>query len=223
MTDVILLSHGSPDPRARAAAEDLGRRVQERSVADDLPVRIHNAVLDHGPSLTEVTRRLADRDVSSAIVVPAFVTPAFHVRVDVPAAREEAERATGVRLHVTDPIGTDRLLIHAMDDALPDGPVVLAVAGTRDAQAIAALEEVSTDWARDRGASVTVGHASQSSPTVSEALAKAPLASVASLVLYPGVLPDRIRASAADRVTTEPLYAHDATVQVILERIRGAA
>jgi sirohydrochlorin ferrochelatase len=216
--DVILLSHGSPDPRAQDAAIELARSVEANLVSG----RVHCAFLQHGRSLTDVCQSLADHGIGRVVVVPAFVTPAFHVRVDVPAAVEDAQATSGIVLNVTDPIGADPGLIDALDDLLPSGPVVLAVAGTKEVPALTTLAHVADDWATQRGSDVTVAHASQSTPTVDDAVAASPHASVVAFVLFPGVLPDRISAAATGRFLTPPLCELPETTSVIVRRLGKA-
>ena len=224
MIDVILLAHGSPDPRAQAAAEEFALAV-EVVHAD---AQVHCAFLDHGPSLTDVVTTLADEGIGRAVVVPAFLSHAFHVRVDVPREIEAAQRATGVELVTTMPIGTDGALLELLDELLPEGPVTLAIAGTRDPHAEEQLRRVAERWSRRRASPVVLAHASMGSPTVPEAIeeleaASGTRASVAAFVLFPGVLPDRITQAAGDRFVTDPLYTTPAAVGIVVERIRGAA
>ena len=84
----VLLAHGSPDARHSATLERLRSRVAEPLAAAGRGsthlVYIEN---DH-PRPEELGPRL-DGDVT---VVPMLITPAFHARVDVPAA----VRALGV-------------------------------------------------------------------------------------------------------------------------------
>jgi sirohydrochlorin ferrochelatase len=222
--DVILLSHGSPDPRAAVAARRLADEVENRLRGE----RVHCAFLQFGPSLADVCASLADQGITEAVVVPAFLTPAFHVRVDVPAAIDAAREGTGMALRVADPIGADAALVDALDDELPPGPVVLAVAGTADADADANLRRIARGWAERRGDRVMVAHASQGRPNVAEALIAmeaeaSERASVAALVLFPGRLPDRIAAAAGQRTVTAPLFSSPALVDVVLKRIEAAA
>jgi sirohydrochlorin ferrochelatase len=222
--DVVLLSHGSPDPRAAAAARRLADAVENRLRGE----RVHCAFLQFGPSLAEVCAGLSVEGLGRAVVVPAFLTPAFHVRVDVPAAVDAARESTGMALRVTDPIGADAALVDALDHELPPGPVVLAVAGTADADANANLRRIARAWASRRGDRVMVAHASQGRPNVAEALISMEAeasgrASVAALVLFPGRLPDRIAAAAGQRTITTPLFSSPATVDVVVRRIEAAA
>jgi sirohydrochlorin ferrochelatase len=219
MIDVVLLAHGSPDPRAQDAARVLATAVEERLDGG----RVHCAFLQHGRSLTDVCIELAGVGVQRVVVVPAFLTPAFHVREDVPVAADVARQVSLVDLVVTEPIGTDPLLVQSLDRELPPGPVVLAIAGTSDTSAQERLARISAEWSLRRGELVVVAHASQGSPTVAEALEEHHDAAVAALVLFPGLLPDRIARAAAPRPVTAPLYSSPATVEVVIARIREAA
>jgi sirohydrochlorin ferrochelatase len=224
MHDVILLAHGSPDPRAAAAARRLADAVEGRLRGG----RVHTAFLQFGPTLADVCRELELEGIGRAIVVPAFLTPAHHVRVDVPAAVESARDQTALALCLTEPIGTDPLLVESLDRDLPAGPVILAIAGTADADAESSLRRIARAWSGRRGEKVVVAHASQGRPSVDEALIATEAeseqrASVAALVLFPGRLPDRIVASAGPRSVTAPLYDAPAIVDVVVSRIEAAA
>ena len=223
MTAVVLLSHGSPDARSSAAANELARRTTAESGSP-----VVTAFLQHNaPDLTERCRRLVEAGHTEAVVVPMLITPAFHARVDVPEAVDGAVASTGIRLAVTSPLGTDPLLVDALDRQLPPGPVVLAAAGTGDPAARERLDALAARWAESRSAPVSVGYASQAGPDVATAIARIESdtgaeAAVASFVLYPGVLPDRIATAAAGRRVTPPLATAPEVIHLILERVRQA-
>jgi sirohydrochlorin ferrochelatase len=219
MTAVILLAHGSPDPRAAEATHDLASRVQER-----VGLVARAAFLQHADdTLAAVCERLAAEGERSAVVVPALLTQAFHARSDVPTAVQDARRRSRVALRTSAPIGTDPRLLRAMDRHLPLGPRVLATAGTRDPRAQADLERLAATWGPD----AVVGHAAQAHPDVTRAIADLEertgrQATVGSFVLFPGLLPDRIRAAAADRPLSPPLGGAPETVEVIVDRLDAA-
>jgi sirohydrochlorin ferrochelatase len=223
MTAVVLLSHGSPDARSSAAAHELARRAARES--GDTVVA---AFLQHDqPDLTARCRQLADEGHSDVVVVPMLITPAFHARVDVPAAVGDAVTSTGIQVVLAEPVGTDPLLIDALDRLLPSGPVVLAAAGTGDPAARHRLDALAAAWAERRSAPVAVGYASQAAPDVATAIAAlesatGSVAAVASFVLYPGVLPDRIAAAAAGSRVTPPLATTPEVIHLIRERVRQA-
>jgi sirohydrochlorin ferrochelatase len=151
---VVLVAHGSRDPRAAAATRALATAVGRARPSWD----VHVAFLDHaGPRPLDVLASLPGR---RAVVVPLLLTKAFHGRVDIPAVlTAAAELPVSVTLaEVLGPvplsapasataIGVPSLLIDSLVRRLPasslDG-VVLAAAGTRNAAARATVE-----WAAD--------------------------------------------------------------------------
>jgi len=219
MRPIVLMGHGSPDARSAAALRQLARAVSRR-----LPTTlVEVAFLDHDePSLTAVATDLASAGHTSAVVVPAFLTTAFHVRSDVPRAVAAAESTSGMSLSVSAPIGPDERLIEAMDAHLPAGaPLVLAVAGTRDPQALADLDALAASWSRSRGTEVVVAHAAMSEPDVPTGIARVRTAgepAVAAYVLFPGVLPDRIADAAQGLVCSPPVGLDAAVVDIVIDR-----
>ncbi len=224
MNTVILLAHGSPDSRSGEATHALATTLQSRSF--DSVVRA--AFLQHNePNLTDAVATLLAEGHTEIVLVPAFLSGASHVRVDVPAAVEAAEQATGAVLTLSDPIGPDGMLLAALDRLLPPGPAVLATAGSTDPSAQRALARVAETWAEQRQAPVVVAYASLAEPDVATALRQIEMvsgerAAVASYVLFPGVLPDRISAAAQDRLVSAPLYSALETVTLIESRVATA-
>jgi sirohydrochlorin ferrochelatase len=224
MTAVILLAHGSPDPRSSEATRELASTLQSRSFDSTVLA----AFLEHdAPNLTEAVRKLVGDGHDEIVVVPAFLSGASHVSKDVPAAVEAAETATQLPLTVSDPIGPDGTLLSALDRLLPPGPAVLATAGSTDPRARRALGRIATTWAAQRQAPVIVAYASQAEPDVATALRMleeetGERAGVASFVLFPGVLPDRIAAAADGRPLSAPLYSALETVTLIESRVASA-
>jgi sirohydrochlorin ferrochelatase len=135
---VVLVAHGSRDPRAAASTVALARAVGRARPGWD----VRTAYLDHaGPRPLEVLRSLPAG--SQVVIVPLLLTAAYHGRVDVP---EIVAAAAGLPLDVrladvlgpSSADGVPSLLIDALVRRLPsadfDG-VVLAAAGTRSAAA----------------------------------------------------------------------------------------
>lgn len=216
---IVLLGHGSPDPRAAAGLRSLARAVARARTS----LRVEVAFLDHDePGLTGLTADLAAEGIRRCTLVPAFLSTAFHVRADVPRVVAHAEAATGVRIDVTAALGPDTALLDLLDQRIPaTAPVVLASAGTRDAAARADLERLAEQWSARRGADVVLGFAAMAEPDVVTALATLPRSDappvVASYVLFPGVLADRIAANAGDVDVSAPLG--DDVVQLVLARV----
>ena len=132
----VLLAHGSPDPRHSRTLERLRERVADRlreaGRGDTVVVYIEH---DH-PRPHELGPTLADE----VTVVPMLITPAFHARVDVPAAVRALGRG-GAPVRVAPALGGDPLLLDAVDERLraaghdPDRPALLVAGGSSSGQA----------------------------------------------------------------------------------------
>ena len=146
---VVLVAHGSRDPRGAAATEALARAV--RRLRPDWDVRA--SYLDHaGPRPLDVLAALPGR---RAVVVPLLLTKAYHGRIDIPAVLSAAaELPVSVTLaEVLGPVAAfpapevPALVLDGLVRRLPSAgldAVVLAAAGTRDPAARATVE-----WAAD--------------------------------------------------------------------------
>ncbi|HEU4912619.1 MAG TPA: sirohydrochlorin chelatase [Actinomycetes bacterium] len=222
---LVAVAHGSRDPAATRATEDLLGAV--RRARPDLDVV--GAYLDHArPALDEALREVH----GPAVVVPLLLGAAYHSRVDIPAAI-----AASGRLAVqADVLGPDPLLLDALERRLgevgvrrgdPATAVVLAAAGSSDPAAVADVRRLARGWA-DRGWwAVVPAFASAADPSVQEAVADlrrrgAPRVAVASYVLFPGLFADRLAAAGAD-VTGPPLGAAPELVSLLLARYGAAA
>nr|BFE68084.1 hypothetical protein GCM10020092_013850 [Actinoplanes digitatis] len=145
---VVLVAHGSRDPRAAAATESLAR-----AVGDAYPLwDVRAAYLDHSvPRPRQVLADFEARGHGRAVLVPLLLTAAYHGRVDVPG-EIAAARADGLGMDVetADVLGpfdgqVSPLLLGGLEqrlgEAAPGGldAVVLAAAGTRDSAARATV------------------------------------------------------------------------------------
>jgi sirohydrochlorin ferrochelatase len=84
---VVLVAHGSRDPRAAASTEALAHAVRRAHPE----WTVHASYLDHaGPRPLDVLTALPPG--RRAVVVPLLLTAAYHGRVDVPAILAEAAR-----------------------------------------------------------------------------------------------------------------------------------
>lgn len=135
---IVLLAHGSPDPRHRADVEVLAEAVASRA---DAPVSA--AYLDHhGPTPTDVARR-----VGAAWVVPLLLSAGFHRRVDVPAALAQMRAVAGGPFELVAPAFPSAGLLDAAAELIlsagvrPDRSrrVVLVVSDSRSSDLVAQL------------------------------------------------------------------------------------
>ena len=232
---VVLLSHGSPDPRARLANDLLSRRVGHR-----LNAAVSLASLDHDKArLDGAVAHLQERDINEIVVVPLLLNVAYHATSDVPEQTTQVKVSyPGIKLRVARPVGADATLLKGLDAVLkasgfrpaPDTGVVLASAGSafesaRARHAALALGSPSLGW---RGSAVAF--ASGPGPRVSDAVATLRESGlerivVAPFVIAPGVLSHRI-ASEARAVgaipVTSTLHSTDAAVDVVCRRVEAA-
>ena len=180
----VLLAHGSPDPRHAGTLERLRQRVSG-PLREAGKGETHLVFLEHnapspqqlGPSLTG--------DVS---VVPLLITPAFHARVDVPAAAR-ALATGGARVRTTRALGGDPLLLEAVDERLvavgydPAEPTLLVAGGSSSGQAGQSLRSLLEAHARPGWLSMTL-HAPRAGAAIGRAVVPATLAG--------GVLHDKV-------------------------------
>lgn len=146
--DIVLLAHGSPDPRHSTGVETLAANVRE------LPSHrtVHTAYLDHhAPTPRDLGGALGER----AVVVPVLLTPAFHAKVDVPAAVQQIA-ASGTVVELAAPLGPHHLLLDGVEELLaaegvsPSATtaVLLYAAGSSDGAALATVGRTLEDHPR---------------------------------------------------------------------------
>ncbi|MGK5679051.1 sirohydrochlorin chelatase [Actinoplanes sp. URMC 104] len=236
---VVLVAHGSRDPRAAAATSALARAVRRAHPSWD----VHASYLDHaGPRPLDVLAALPNR---RAVVVPLLLTEAYHGRVDVPAVVAEA---AGLPIDVTlaevlgpSPASPSRAVPAALIDGLArrlgssaaghelDG-VVLAAAGTRDGRARATI-----GWAADAlsarlGVPCVPAYASGAAPDPGDAVgilraSGARRVGMAAYFLAPGFLYDLAVRSALEAGgvgAAEPLGDAPELVRLVGARVVAA-
>ena len=134
-SDVVLLAHGSPDPRHARDVEELVCRV----AAADAHQQVRAAYLDHhAPSVADLGAELAP---GSGVItlVPLLLTAAFHVRVDVPAAAAQLTASTGRPVRTTAALGPDPLVAQAISELLDqrsEAQVLIYLAGSSQTEAV---------------------------------------------------------------------------------------
>jgi sirohydrochlorin ferrochelatase len=227
---VVLVAHGSRDPRAAASTSELAQAV----AAAHPEWEVHASYLDHaGPRPLDVLAGLSFRGHTRAVLVPLLLTSAYHGRVDVPAVLDAA-RDAGLRLHVslTDVLGpVSRLLLDGLIRRLPTtdlDAVVLAAAGTRDPAARAMVEDAAAALGERLGLPCTVAYASAASPTAAVAVQSlgASRVGVASYFLAPGLLYDNAMESARSAgavAVAPPLGDAPEVVQLVAARVHAVS
>ena len=220
---MVLVAHGSRDPRAAASTEALARAV--RRARPGWSVRA--SYLDHeGPRPLDV---LAALPGGRAVLVPLLLTAAYHGRVDLPAVIREAATLP-VRVSATDVLGpASPVLLSAICRRLPSAgldAVVLAAAGTRDDEARQTVADAAGALGRRLGLPSAVSYASGPGPRADEAVralraAGARRVGMAAYFLAPGLLHDSSVAAAREAgaiAIAEPLGAGPEVVRLVEAR-----
>lgn len=201
---LLLLAHGSRDPRAPVVADDVAKAVASR----DPTLATAAAFIElSSPTPQEALDSLVSQGVRSAAIVPFLLSHAYHSKVDLPkVARAARERGLSVRLGNV--LGPDPLLLDAVIRRLGElgasyESVVLAAAGSSDPEAVKSVHGVGEALAERLDVPVTVGFASAAEPTVAEAVRAARAESggppaVATYLLAPGYFGDSVRGSALE-------------------------
>ncbi|EKX67088.1 sirohydrochlorin chelatase [Streptomyces ipomoeae] len=205
---LLVIAHGSRDPRHAATVHALVRRVR----ATRPGLRVETGFLDFNiPSVQAVLERLAAEGVRDVVALPLLLTRAFHAKADIPAVLREAPPR--LRIRQTEVLGPSPLLLAALERRLHEAGlspadksstgVVLASAGSTDPEAIAVIADIAREWWHTGWCAVRPAFASASLPRTEDAVDElralgCERVAVAPYVLAPGFLPDRIARGAAE-------------------------
>lgn len=228
-TAILLLSHGSRDPRAAYVVDGLVAAVAERTGRE-----VRAAHLDFtAPTPDIALLRLAKDGFASVRVVPLLFTPGYHVTHDVPIAVAASGVTQQMDVSVASPLlaadGPARdLLLMALADRLSqagaDGDVdalVLASAGSSSELARHYIDNLAQDLARTHGIPVMPAFASAASPSPAQAVGALSAKgiqrpAVASLFVAPGRLPDSVAAACPHVPVADPLGVSPAFVDLLV-------
>ncbi|MFE2358070.1 sirohydrochlorin chelatase [Streptomyces parvulus] len=230
---LLVIAHGSRDPRHAATVHALVRRV--RALRPD--VRVETGFLEFNvPSVPGVLESLATEGVRDVVALPLLLTRAFHAKTDIPAVLADAPARLNVRQ--AEVLGPSPLLLAALERRLYEAGltpadksstgVVLASAGSSDPEAIAVIAEIAREWRRSGWCAVRPAFASASLPRTEDAVRElrelgCARVAVAPYVLAPGRLPDRIaRGAAGADVLADVLGPSPEVARVLLERYDAA-
>jgi sirohydrochlorin ferrochelatase len=225
---VVLVAHGSRDPRAAASTEALAQAAGR--ARPEWAVRA--SYLDHaGPRPLDVLAALPGG--SRAVLVPLLLTAAYHGRVDLPAVLRDAS-SLPVRVTAADVLGpASPLLLAAVSHRLPAAgldAVLLAAAGTRDARARQTVADAAAALGRRLGLPSAASYASGPGERAGEAVrrlrqAGACRVGMAAYFLAPGVLYDASVRSAREAgavAVAEPLGDVPELVRLVGTRVEAA-
>src|SRR4051794_1240670 len=230
---LVVIAHGSRDPRHAATVHALVRRV--RSLRPGL--RVETGFLDFNvPSVQGVLESLAAQGVRDVVALPLLLNRAFHAKADIPAVLRAAPAR--LRIRQAEVLGPSPLLLDALERRLYEAGlspadksstgVVLASAGSTDPEAIAVIAEIAREWRHTGWCAVRPAFASASLPRTEDTVRElralgCERVAVAPYVLAPGFLPDRIaRGAAAADVLADVLGPAPEVARVLLERYDAA-
>lgn len=187
-----------------------------------------------GPAPSEVLANLSARHPASGdhepvIVLPAFLSRGYHVRVDLPA---HIAASGHPNVTVIPALGPDaevaRIVGHQLVESgwRPGDSVILAAAGTSDHNARTDLHTTAVLLSALTGSRVRLGFAATGDPDVGEAVADARRHTarrvvVASYLLADGLFQERLHTCGADLVT-QPLSTHPRLARLIAHRFLRA-
>ncbi|MEU7383371.1 MULTISPECIES: sirohydrochlorin chelatase [unclassified Streptomyces] len=232
---LLVVAHGSRDPRHAATVHALVRRV--RALRPGL--RVETGFLDFNvPGVPGVLDALAADGVRDVVALPLLLTRAFHAKADIPSVLRRAP--SRLRIRQAEVLGPSPLLTDALERRLYEaglGPadksstgVVLASAGSSDPEAIAVIAEIAREWRHTGWCAVRPAFASASTPRTEDAVRElrelgCARVAVAPYVLAPGFLPDRIARGATEAgadVLAGVLGPAPEVARVLLERYDAA-
>ncbi|WP_200302417.1 sirohydrochlorin chelatase [Streptomyces adelaidensis] len=223
---LVLVAHGSRDPRALATVRTLMDRVRDQRPG--LSVHLGHIELNE-PLLPDTLAALGDRE---AVLVPLLLSRGYHIKQDIPEMAAAAEAHT----RMAAPLGPHPLLVETLHTRLVEAgwptrmseprrrasAVVLAAAGSRDPEAAVDTGRTAQLLADRLGVPVTPAYASATTPTVHDAVRSLTARghhhiAVASYFTAPGRFATEC-AEAAPWTAAAPLGAHPAMAKLILHR-----
>jgi sirohydrochlorin ferrochelatase len=251
---LLATSHGTSDPAGQRAVLALVEAVAAAAPqlivwggyvdvqSPDVPTCLTGIATDPqnaaaGSTSDAAAGRPAGRPV---VIVPLLLSAGYHVRVDLAEAAAEASQP----VRVTGALGPDPRLARILADRLheldlrPDDTVVLAAAGSTDANAVADCHTTGAHLAAVLGRPVTVGFISAAEPRLADAVLTARAARtggagasgrvvVATYLLAPGYFAGLAASCGADAVSRPLLVDGEAPprqlVDVVLDLYASTA
>jgi len=157
-TELVLVAHGTRDPRGVATVHELAAALRVRGAA------VHVAFVDVlGPTVAEVLAKVA----APVVLVPAFLAAGYHVRADVPGQIRDSGRQD---VRVTPALGPDAVLAAVQHARLAEAgwqrgdAVVLAAVGSADPRALDDVAEAAVLLSEVLDAPVRHGYAVAAGP-----------------------------------------------------------
>lgn len=217
MTRLVTVAHGTRNPAGNRVAAHITAAAAARLATSGTSSYVELCE----PLLADVM----EQSSGETVVVPLLLSRGYHVAVDLPAA---ALRSSG-SVVLTPPLGPHPLLAQALAARLVEAgaqvgqPVVLVSAGSRDPRGAADLEEAAAVLADLWGGPVRT--AAFAGPLPRPGAVVRPDDAVAPYLLAPGHFADRCRdeaRAARAGVVADVIGAHEAVVDLVVERVRSA-
>lgn len=217
---LVLVAHGTRDPRGVQTVQALAAAVRAHGVA----VRV--AFVDVlGPTVSEVLAAVS----GPVVLVPAFLAAGYHVRTDVPG---EVSVSGHGAVQVTPALGPDPVLAAVQHARLleagwqHDEAVVLTAVGSADSRARDDVAQAARLLSDELGVAVRHGYAVAAEPTVAAVVAEMRVAGARRVVispylLAPGLFHTKLADAGADAVAA-PLGVHPLVVELVVARYRSA-
>ncbi|MFJ8941651.1 sirohydrochlorin chelatase [Streptomyces sp. NPDC102365] len=230
---LLVIAHGSRDPRHAATVHDLVRQVRARRPG----VRVETGFLEFNlPSVSGKLESLTAEGVRDVVALPLLLSRAFHAKADIPSVLSEAPAR--LRIRQAEVLGPSPLLTAALERRLYEAGlspadksstgVVLAAAGSTDPEAIAVIADIAREWRRTGWCAVRPAFASASLPRTEEVVRElraggCARVAVAPYFLAPGRLPDRVaRGAGGADLLAGVLGAAPEVAHVVLARYDAA-
>ncbi|HEY8985743.1 MAG TPA: sirohydrochlorin chelatase [Streptomyces sp.] len=233
---LVVVAHGSRDPRALRTVRALLDRVRARRPG--LPVHLGHIELNE-PLLTDTLARLRAKEeagraesTGDIVLVPLLLGRGYHVKHDIP----EMAATTHPHARVADALGPHPLLVDTLvsrleeagwpsrstDEQHRETAIVLAAAGSRDPDNAADTTRTAHLLSARLGVPVVPAYASTAEPSVPNAIADLRArgyarVAIASYFTAPGRFATEC-AQAAPWIVSAPLGAHAAMADLILRR-----
>ncbi|MHC3472104.1 sirohydrochlorin chelatase [Streptomyces sp. 7R007] len=223
---LVVVAHGSRDPRALNTVRALLERVRERRPG--LAVHLGHIELND-PLLPDTLAALGSRE---AVLVPLLLSRGYHIKRDIP----EMAAASDVHARVAGALGPHALLVDALYARLVEAgwrtrtteatrresAVVLAAAGSRDPESRLDTNRTAELLAERLGVPVVPAYATTAAPTVPDAISALKergrhRVAVASYFTAPGRFATEC-AEAAPWIASAPLGTHPAMADLVLHR-----
>jgi len=223
---LVVVAHGSRDPRALNTVRALLDRVREQRPG--LSVHLGHIELNE-PLLPDTLAALGPQQ---AVLVPLLLSRGYHIKRDIPEMAAESD----VRARVAGALGPHPLLVDALHARLVEAgwrtetdeatrrrsAVVLAAAGSRDPESKVDTNRSAQLLAERLGVPVVPAYATTAAPTVPDAIEALSArgrdrVAVASYFTAPGRFATE-SAEAAPWIASAPLGTHPAMAELVLHR-----